>query len=110
MQSTLHKLAALLVGLVLLTTIKWSWFTGRAIRRDLRHYAKVVRESPISVPDKERLLDLTDGLDDRLRHGGSLSWFRWAEADDAIQPMLEDGITKDEVRLIERELQRVGKE
>ena len=45
-----------------------------------------------------------------MRHGQQPSVMSWWEVSDAINEMLDDGISGDEPRLIEREFERITKE
>jgi len=105
-RATLGVIALLLVA----TVAFWPAVTRGWMTLDLHRYAKVVRNSECSLADKERLLDLIDNLQDQLRQGATLSAVRWAECDDSLEHVMAAGIAGDEVRLIERELQRVSHE
>ena len=76
---------------------------------DLREYATEIRQSKLVVDDKVRLLDQIDELDGRLDEGCSLGLFRWWASNDAVRELIQGDITADEVRLLERELEQVGK-
>ena len=100
-----------LVVLVLFAiTLNWSSINVLRARYDLHHYANEVRRADRPLADKERLLDRIEALDDLLGNGAEIGTCRWATCDEAIRTMLKDGIQADDVRLIERELQRVEQE
>ena len=79
------------------------------IRGAVREHARLVRQSTCTLPDKERLLDRLDGLEGRIEDGASIGLLRWHECSRIVEELCEQGITSDEVRLIERELARLEK-
>ncbi len=68
--------------------------------------SEALTESFRTLVPKERLLDVIERLEDRLDLGRSVDLLRWHRHAEAIQDMLDEGIVGDEVRLIERELER----
>lgn len=76
------------------------------IETKLRSYASAVRQSNVTLADKERLLEVVERLEDRVYNGQRIEWLRWSGHEEAIDQLLKKGINADEVRLIERELQR----
>jgi hypothetical protein len=56
------------------------------------------------------LLDRLDAVEERLANGATPSFFDRVNHDEAVRAMLNDGITSDEVRLIERELRKFERE
>jgi len=98
-------LGLLLVVIVLIA--QWPSLIASGIRHDLHDYAKAIRGCDQRLSDKERLLDVIDAVEVELDNGAMPSMFVWTAHDDAVRAMLSDGITHDEVRLIERELQKV---
>lgn len=111
MPQTLYRLlgflGCLLALVVLVIAIEWPTITRWVIRSDLRHYAQQVRGSSLSLPEKIKLLDRIEAISDRIDAGSNLSHGRWLEADQAVREMLAEGVTEDEVVLIDRELGRV---
>ncbi len=79
------------------------------IRVQVREHARLVRQSDCSLPDKERLLDRLDALESRISDGASIGLLRWHECSSIVEGLCEQGITSDEVRLIERELAKLEK-
>lgn len=94
--------------LVILVVIFWADCVRFAVDAELRGFAAEVRKANISLPEKERLLDLTEDLQDRIEGKNSISALKWFKHRSAIREMLADGIVGDEVPLIERELKRVA--
>ena len=47
---------------------------------------------------------------DELQAGETVGPVRWLEFYDAVQPLLKDGITSDEQRLVEREIDRLERD
>ena len=74
------------------------------IRGAVREHARLIRQSDCTLPEKERLLDRLDALERRIEDGASIGLLRWHECSGIIEELCEQGITADEVRLIEREL------
>jgi hypothetical protein len=97
---------ALLVVLFLIAAINWQRITSFMMEKDLRHYAQSVRVAEIELADKERLLDLIEGLEDRISDDDFCYW-KWYHHNHVIRSLLQKGITSDEARLIERELKRI---
>lgn len=96
--------------LALLVLSNWSSVVSMSIQHDLDEYGRLVRASKRSVGEKERLLDVIDSVEEKLDLGAVPSMRRWLRHDSVIRAMLARGITPDEVRLIERELQKFEKE
>jgi len=84
-----------------------AWLPSWLIQRDLRRFGQVIRKSDCSLAEKERLLDRLDVLETRLRDGASVGLSRWWECSQVVDELIDNGITPDEVRLIERELVKV---
>lgn len=105
--AALRNIGVGLLVVVALLIAKWPWFVVRGIRHDLHEYAKAIRGCDQRLSDKERLLDVIDAVEARLDNRAIPSMFSWTAHNDAIRAMLDGGITPDEVRLIERELQKV---
>ena len=107
---TLSRIATFIVVcvviLIVLVLFNWSTVSQFKIEKDLRDYARSARQSNLMLHDKERLLDVIERLEDRLRSGEQIEWRRWCLHDQTIREMLADGIETDEARLIERELER----
>ena len=107
---TLSRLAEFLllcaVILILLVVVNWSGVNRFQIGMDLRGYARAVRQSDMNLGEKERLLDVIERLEDRLKSGQQIGLRAWCLHDQTIQELLDDGIEGDEGRLIERELER----
>ena len=99
-----------LVIVVLTVVAFWSTICRFGIDCQLNGYAAEVRRSNISLAEKERLLDLIEGLQGRLEQGGQIILVSWLKHDHTLRQILGDGIVGDEVRLIERELNRVEME
>ena len=96
--------------LLLLLILRWPSLVAFSVQHDLHDYAKTIRASDRNLEEKERLLDMIDSVETRLNNGATLSLWEWRVHNQSIHAMLEDGITADEVRLIERELQKVKAE
>lgn len=77
------------------------------IRLQVREHARLVRQSGCSLPEKERLLDRLDVVEGRIDDGASIGLLRWHECSRIVEELCEQGITSDEVRLIERELAKL---
>jgi hypothetical protein len=93
---------------LILAVANWQTINRWNIGGDLRDYARTVRRSQISVTDKEKLLDVIERLEDRIGDE-QISWLDWRRHDDTLRDILRFGIQPEEVRLVERELQRVEK-
>ena len=107
---TLSRIAQFLVlcvaVLAVLVVFNWSSLSRFKIEKDLRDYSRAVRQSNLMLHDKERLLDVIERLEDRLRSGEQINWQTWCLHNETIWEMLDEGIEGDEARLIERELER----
>ena len=99
-----------LAAVFLFVILNWSFLTKLKAGIDLRGFALVVRKSTLLLHDKERLLDVIEHLEDRVDLEESVVLIRWWQHSQAIDDMLEAGIEGDEVRLIERELDRSEKD
>ena len=99
-----------LAALLLLVILNWSFLTRLKAGIDLRGFARVVRKSTLLLDEKERLLDEIEWLEDRVDVNESVDLLRWYQHVQTIQEMLDAGIQGDEVRLIERELDRSEKD
>ena len=95
-----------LAAVLLFVGLNWSFLTKLKAGIDLRGFARVVRKSTLMLHDKERLLDVIEHLEDRVELEESIDLMRWWQHAQAVDDMLEAGIEGDEVRLIERELDR----
>lgn len=80
-----------------------NWWIGGQVRE----HARLVRQSACTLPDKERLLDRLDVLERRIEDGASIGLVRWHKCSVIVEELCEQGITSDEVRLIERELAKL---
>ena len=111
---TLSRIATFIVLcvviLIVLALFNWTTVSRFKIEKDLRDYARAVRQSNLMLHDKERLLDVIERLEDRTKSGEQIEWRRWCLHDQTIQEMLDEGIEGDEARLIERELERTEEE
>ena len=95
-----------LAAVLLFVILNWSYLTKLKAGIDLRGFARAVRKSTLLLHDKERLLDEIEHLEDRVDFEQSIDLIRWWQHAQAVDDMLEAGIERDEVRLIERELDR----
>ena len=111
---TLSRIATFIVLcvviLIVLALFNWTTVNRFKIEKDLRDYARAVRQSNLMLDDKERLLDVIERLEDRLKSGEQIDFRLWCLHDQTIQEMLDEGIEGDEARLIERELERTEEE
>ena len=105
----IEVLTVCIVVVVLLVATYWSALSRFGIDASLRTYARAVRQANSPLHERERLLDLIDDLRDRLNDGEQTSLLRWIGHDEAVREMIANGITPDELQLIERELQRAQK-
>ena len=103
-------ISIVLSAVLLLVILNWSFLTKLKAGMDLRGFARVVRKSTLLLHDKERLLDVIEHLEDRVDLEESIDLIRWWQHAQAVDEMLEAGIERDEVRLIERELDRSEKD
>ena len=95
-----------LAAVLLFMILNWSFLTKLKAGIDLRGFARAVRKSTLLLHDKERILDEIEHLEDRVDLEESIDLIRWWQHAQAVDDMLEAGIEGDEVRLIERELDR----
>jgi hypothetical protein len=107
---TLSRIAQFIVlciaVLIVLVAFNWMSVSRFKIEKDLRDYARAIRQSNLMLHEKERLLDQVERLEDRPRSGEQISWRIWCLHNQTIWEMLDDGIEGDEARLVERELER----
>jgi len=107
---TLSRIAQFIVLCVVVLTVlvlfNLSAVSQFKIEKDLRDYARAVRQSNLMLQDKERLLDVIERLEDRLKSGEQINLRIWCLHNQTIREMLDAGIEADEARLIERELER----
>lgn len=82
-------------------------FSNWWIRGQVKEHARLVRQSACSLPEKERLLDRLDALERRIDDSAPIGLLRWHECSVIVEELCEQGITADEVRLIERELAKL---
>jgi hypothetical protein len=102
-QRLMHLIVSMILVAILGFILAWPSLMTFAVDLNLDEYSKSVRGGSCSIQEKERLLDLIDGLKERIDDGASISTFRWMRHDQAIQPLLEGGLTSDDARLLERE-------
>ena len=96
--------------LIFLLIARWSDLVAFNMKNRLHKFASAIRASDRSLEDKEQLLEEIDAVIVRLDGGAKPSMWEWTVHDRAIRRMLDDGITGDEGRLIERELQKAEAE
>jgi len=106
LNSLVQLICLIVAAVVLLVILNWNLLTKLKAGTDLRGFAGAVRRSTLMLHDKERLLDVIEHLEDRVDLEESIGPLRWYQHAEAIQEMLDEGIVGDEVRLIERELER----
>ncbi len=110
LRSLLNRLVgftSIVLGTVLLlVVVNWQILTKLKAGVDLWGLARAVRRSTLLLQEKERLLDVIERLEDRLDSERSVDLLHWHRHASASQDMLDEGILGDEVRLIERELER----
>lgn len=104
------QVGLVMVALLLVLSLSWWWYGGSIkgyfILGDLRHYGTVVRDSDLSLVEKEWLIRVIHGLEDQVREGNCPS--HWANTDEAVRSLLAEDISEDEVRLLVLELERVS--
>ena len=107
MKESLFSVLLVLAGSAV-ALVAWNWeaLTDSRFRNDLQDYARTIRQSDLSLRDKERLLDEVDSLEDRYHRGERIGFSEWRRTNAAIRNMLRGAIEDDQVRLIQRELQR----
>ena len=107
---TLSRLVQFLVLcmaiLIVLVVVNWNTVSRIKIGTDLRGYARAIRQSNLNLHHKERLLDVIERLEDRLKSGEQINLRLWCLHDFTIREMLDVRIAGDEARLIEREFGR----
>jgi hypothetical protein len=114
MKALLNRLiqvtSIVLAAVLLFVILNWSFLTKLKAGIDLRGFARVVRKSTLLLREKERLLDEIEHLEDRVDFEQAIDLIRWWQHAQAVDDMLNDEIEGDEVRLIERELDRSEKD
>jgi hypothetical protein len=98
---------AFLVFVVAGVALSWTTWGRYKAGCDLADIAREMRQSSLSLSDKERLLDQIEAIEDRLDAGATVSLYQWLRSNRAVRDMLRAGITTDNAHLIERELRRV---
>jgi hypothetical protein len=90
----------------------WNWtpLKNFVFRESLVSQANIIRQASCPIQTKEMLLDRLDDVMDELLAGETVGLVRWMEFYDAVQPLLSDGITSDEHRLVEREIDRLERD
>ena len=68
-----------------------------------------MRKSTLSLPEKERLLDVIERLDDKADEGEQFDWLTWSRHNETVKELVHGGLDYQKVRLIERELLRAEK-
>ena len=105
-ESLLSVILVLAGSAVALVAWNWEAVVGSRFRGDLQDYARTIRQSDLPLRDKERLLDEVEALEDRYHRGERVCFSEWRRTNAAIRDMLRGGIEPDQIRLIQRELQR----
>jgi hypothetical protein len=107
-----------LAGLVLLIAIGltlgvrgWKAFVQFGVAKDLSEYhSKIASNDDLDKQTKQKLLDSIDRVRARVREK-PIGFLRWMSYSESIESVLKDSvITPDEVRTLERELDRLEKE
>ena len=95
------------VGLVI-----WNWtpLKNFVFRESLVAHANTIRHASCPINRKELILDRLDDVMDELQSGETVGLVRFLEFYDAVKPLLDDGITSDEQRLVEREIDRLERD
>jgi hypothetical protein len=90
----------------------WNWtpLKNCVFRESLVSQANIIRQASCPIQAKEMLLDRLDDVMDELLAGETVGLVRFLEFYDAVQPLLEDGITSDEHRLVEKEIDRLERD
>ena len=107
---SIQFISIVLAAVLLFVILNWNFMTKVKAAFDLRGFARVVRKSTLLLHDKERLLDVIEHLEDRVDLEESIDLIHWCQHAQAVDDMLEAAIEGDEVRLIERELDRSEKD
>lgn len=92
--------------------VGWNWSSLKnfVFRQSLVTHANTIRQASCPIDKKELLLDRLDSVMDDLQAGETVGLLRWREFRDAVEPLLKDGITSDEQRLVEREIDRLERD
>jgi hypothetical protein len=98
------------VLIVSLTYWNWTSLKQFVFRESLVSQANTIRQASCPIQTKEMLLDRLDDVMDELLAGETVGLVRFLEFYDAVQPLLKDGITSDEQRLLEREIDRLERD
>lgn len=104
--SVLSITAALIVGLAI---TNWSTINKYRVQADLRDFGRSVRKSTLSLPEKERLLDVLERVEDKSEEGEQFDWLTWSRHNETAKEILHGGLDHDKVRLLEREILRAEK-
>ena len=97
--------AAIVVGLAV---TNWGLINKYRVQSDLRDFAHSVRKSTLPLPEKERLLDVIERLEDKS-DDEQFNWFTWSRHAETVKEIIRSGLDSEKVRLIERELLRAEK-
>ena len=81
-----------------------------AFRESLVSNANTIRQAACPIERKELLLDRLDDVMDELQSGETVGLVRFLEFYGAVKPLLNDDITSDEQRLVEREIDRLERD
>ena len=95
--------AAVVVGLAV---TNWGTINKYRVQVDLRDFGRSVRKSTLSLPEKERLLDVIERLDDKADDGEQFDWLTWSRHAETVREIVHGKLDSEKVRLIERELLR----
>ena len=98
--------AAIIVGLAI---TNWGLINKYRVQSDLRDFAHSVRKSTLSLPEKERLLDVIERLEDKADEGEQFDWFTWSRHAETVKEIIRGGLDSEKMRLVERELLRTEK-
>ncbi|HEU4389257.1 MAG TPA: hypothetical protein VFV34_15750 [Blastocatellia bacterium] len=104
--------AVLIVAIGLTLGVKgWRAFVQFGVAKDLSEYhAKIASNDDLDEQTKRRLLDGIDGCRARVREK-PIGFLRWMTYSESFEGVLNDGtITPEEVRILDRELDRLEKE
>jgi len=100
------------VGVLVCSLTAWNWTSIKnfAFRESLVSQANTIRQASCPIDKKELLLDRLDDVMDYLLAGETVGLVRFWEFHNAVEPLLKDGITSDERRLVEREIDRLERD
>lgn len=106
------KNKGIVAGGIILLVLWWSWssIVSGVIRGDLEDYARQVRFADLPLYEKEKVLELTDDLEDFVDDGRRVGLLRWRRTDAVVRELLMGGLNEEKARLIERELKQVQRE